>query len=270
MKNLVLSVIIPTYNSSDYLENTIRAVIECLRMKKIFFELIIVNDSSSDNTSEICKKLCNHYGEVKLIELKDNCGQRIATSIGYTNAKGVYVVTFDDDLQFNPEDIYNLLIDICKSNQLIISGYYSFKEKQFFYNIIKKTIFFSINYIFFPKYKSAKYFTPFKIFDKKNLCLLNIKNIYYFWKVKNELIGTLKIEKRKSIRANRNYSFKQFYRLLAPLIYKILSKVTLFSIMILIAMLFYFKTVFFLFGVIISFLGYLLLIFLLKKEEVFH
>jgi glycosyltransferase involved in cell wall biosynthesis len=267
MKLLTLSVVIPTYNSSNYIDITIKNIVDYLKSKNILFEIILVDDNSNDNTIDKILKLKESINELVLIQLFKNHGQRLATSVGYKNAKGDYVVTFDDDLQFYEEDIYNLLIAIKSSENLVVTAYYDYEEKQQSYNSIKKSIFFSVNHIFFPFYRNAKYFTPFKIFDKKKMNISGITNIYYFWKFKNNLIGTYRVEKRKGLRAKKNYGPKQYYRLFSPLVYKVLLKVFLFAGIVILILLIIFKTYELLIICIFNFLVHLFFSFLLNKNE---
>lgn len=270
MKPLTLSIVIPTYNSAIYIDKSIECVMNYLKNKNLFFEVIVVDDFSSDNTSEVIQKQQQVYSELKHIQLKKNYGQRIATSIGYKYANGDYVVTFDDDLQFKAEDISLLMAEIKKQSKMIVSGYYTFKEKQSYYNFLKKLVLNGLNYIFFPKYKDSKFFTPLKIYDKKKMDVAKISNIYFFWKIKNSLIGILMVEKRKSIRSKRSYNFKQFYRLLKPLIYKILLKTFLFAGLVLSIILILFKSLKLIYLILFILFACLMLIFFLKKEEHLH
>lgn len=270
MKLLTLSIVIPTYNSAIYIDKSIECVMYHLKKKNLFFEVIVIDDFSSDNTSEVIQQQQQVYSELKHIQLKKNYGQRIATSIGYKYSKGDYIVTFDDDLQFKAEDISLLLVEIQKQRKLIVSGYYSYKEKQSYYNVLKTLILNSLNYIFFPRYKHTKFFTPFKIYDRKKMDVAKINNIYFFWKIKNRLIGTLKVEKGKSVRAKRSYNFKQFYRLLKPLIYKILLKTFLFAGLVLSIVLIIFKSLKLIYLMLFILFACLMLIFFLKKEEHLH
>jgi GalNAc5-diNAcBac-PP-undecaprenol beta-1,3-glucosyltransferase len=91
--NIFFSIIIPTYNRAVFIKNTIDSV---LSQRYTDFEIIIVDDGSKDNTSEVIKQ---NFGEVeKIIYLKKENGERgLARNYGLGYAKGTHVVFFDSD-----------------------------------------------------------------------------------------------------------------------------------------------------------------------------
>jgi glycosyltransferase involved in cell wall biosynthesis len=102
---LEISVVIPTHNSDKYISTTIEKTVLALRKLNLSFELIIVDDCSTDSTFQNCTELQVAYKELRIVRLVRNQGQRNATSVGYSLARSKYVVTFDDDLQYSPEEI---------------------------------------------------------------------------------------------------------------------------------------------------------------------
>ena len=100
------SVIIPTYNSEQYLEDAINSVInQTIGFENI--ELIIVNDGSTDNTKEICKKLKEKYSNIVYVEQK-NKGASSARNKGLSLATGEYVSFLDADDAWNVETFKNI------------------------------------------------------------------------------------------------------------------------------------------------------------------
>ena len=89
----LVSVIIPTYNAQDFIEECIRETIN-QTYKKI--EIIIVDDGSIDNTREICERYANKDYRIKLISQK-NQGVSVARNTGINMATGDYIVFFDAD-----------------------------------------------------------------------------------------------------------------------------------------------------------------------------
>ncbi len=118
-----LSVIIPVFNSSKILEDLIERIIktsEKLNMKNNF-EVIMINDNSSDNSWDVLKKLSKNYNFLTCINLTKNFGQHNAIMAGLNNAVGDCMITLDDDLQHPPEffpEIINKLknFDVCYTN----------------------------------------------------------------------------------------------------------------------------------------------------------
>ena len=93
-KSALVSVIMPTYNSEQYLEKSINAVL--IQTYKDL-ELIIINDCSSDNTVELVETLAVKDNRIKLINNKVNLGCANSRNIGLQKAKGSYIAFCDSD-----------------------------------------------------------------------------------------------------------------------------------------------------------------------------
>lgn len=91
MKEKLISVIIPMYNSAQYISETIESI---LSQKDIGYEVIIINDGSTDNSAEICKQYLSE--NVKLIN-QENSGAPTARNRGIENAIGKYLLFLDSD-----------------------------------------------------------------------------------------------------------------------------------------------------------------------------
>ena len=103
----LVSIIIPTYNSSDYITETLTKL-----EKQTYpnFEIVIVNDGSKDNSLKICEEYKNKDNRVTVID-KKNEGACIARNTGIEKAKGKYIqlVDADDYIENNMlEEQYNL------------------------------------------------------------------------------------------------------------------------------------------------------------------
>jgi glycosyltransferase involved in cell wall biosynthesis len=125
------SVVIPVYNSAKTLPEL------CSRIKLTFeeqnhtFEIICVNDCSTDSSWEVLRQLKKEYGEqLVAVHLRKNSGQHKALLCGFQFAKGEYVVTLDDDLQFFPEDISVLMKAAEKSGADLVYGTYQNAERK--------------------------------------------------------------------------------------------------------------------------------------------
>ena len=100
------SIVVPVYNSEKTLEELytrIRDVFD--HTMKENFELILVDDSSRDNSYEVMEKLHKADSRVKIIQMAKNFGQHPALLCGCSFAKGDFIITMDDDLQHRPEEI---------------------------------------------------------------------------------------------------------------------------------------------------------------------
>jgi glycosyltransferase involved in cell wall biosynthesis len=87
------------------------------------YELIVVDDGSSDTTVEKLRKLMLSHKTLRVVCLKRNFGQTAATAAGFAQARGKYIVTLDGDLQNDPADV-PALVDMLEAENLdIISGW---------------------------------------------------------------------------------------------------------------------------------------------------
>jgi len=104
-----LSVIIPVYNEEKNLEilyKELKPVLESIGKK---YEIIFVDDGSSDNSLNILRQFVRSDSTIKIIKLLSNFGQSAAIAAGLENAEGENIITMDADLQHDPKDIPKLL-----------------------------------------------------------------------------------------------------------------------------------------------------------------
>src|SRR5690606_31625379 len=100
-----LSIVIPVYNEEENVALLVARLEGALQSKN--FEIILVDDGSTDNTRQEVKNLNNL--NVVLVELKKNYGQSLALASGIDCASGDYIITMDGDLQNDPDDILMML-----------------------------------------------------------------------------------------------------------------------------------------------------------------
>ncbi|HAT3993765.1 glycosyltransferase [Elizabethkingia anophelis] len=91
-----LSVIIALFNTEDYIEKCIRSVYDNSILDSKEFEIIVINDGSTDNSRVIVEQLQKEYNNIILIN-KENEGQSSARNIGFKLAKGEYIFCLDSD-----------------------------------------------------------------------------------------------------------------------------------------------------------------------------
>ena len=121
--NVLLSIIIPCYNSESYISTTLDMLISqglnnC--------EIIVINDGSEDKTSEIIKDYANKYTYIKIIN-KKNEGVSVARNIGMDNADGKYVYFLDSDdaLEIGTLDFFRKVLTENSNKKMFAFGYYS-------------------------------------------------------------------------------------------------------------------------------------------------
>lgn len=113
----MISVITPVLNEEKTLEELYRRTEKSLGDKK--WEIIYVNDGSTDNSRKIIEDLVEKYPNVKLKNLAGNNGKSQALMAGFSLAKGEIVVTIDSDLQCQPEEIPKLLAKLNQGYDLV-------------------------------------------------------------------------------------------------------------------------------------------------------
>lgn len=103
-----LSVIVPVYNEEKTIIATLKRLEET-KDKRVEYEIIIVNDGSTDNTLKMLKSNVNLYQH--LIDGKQNSGKGNAVKKGLEFSTGDYIIFQDGDLEYDPED-FSKFIDI--------------------------------------------------------------------------------------------------------------------------------------------------------------
>src|SRR3989344_2989769 len=117
-----LSVIIPMYNEQENVVNTLKKVSDVLYSMNIDYELIIVNDGSTDNTLDLLKKEAEKYKRLRIITYEKNRNLGGALKIGFEKAKGDHIITIDSDLSYDAKFIADLYHEAERSNYDIIQG----------------------------------------------------------------------------------------------------------------------------------------------------
>jgi dolichol-phosphate mannosyltransferase len=104
-----LSVVIPAYNEAPNVEPCYRELVEVLAAGGRAFEVVFVDDGSTDDTAAAVRRLARADPRVRLLRFRRNAGQTAALDAGFRAARGAVVVTMDADLQNDPRDIPRLL-----------------------------------------------------------------------------------------------------------------------------------------------------------------
>lgn len=104
-----ISVIAPVYNERENIPIFIERVEKALQKEFSSYEIILINDGSTDGSYEVLNMEAKKNGHVKVFHFTKNNGQTAAIDAGFKKATGDIIVTMDSDLQTTPEDIYTLL-----------------------------------------------------------------------------------------------------------------------------------------------------------------
>jgi dolichol-phosphate mannosyltransferase len=104
-----ISVVIPIYNERENIEPLMNEVREALTASSLPWELLFVDDGSTDGSSELLEELVFDNPFLRVVSFKKNAGQTAALDAGFRHARGSLIVTCDGDGQNNPYDIPRLL-----------------------------------------------------------------------------------------------------------------------------------------------------------------
>lgn len=115
---MLLSIVIPVYNE----EKTIRKIVSRVQDLGLDMELILVDDASKDGSWEVLQELAREYGNVRVFRQSPNQGKGAALRRGFEEVKGDYVIVQDADLEYDPQDINQLLSEIKKHEKTVIYG----------------------------------------------------------------------------------------------------------------------------------------------------
>ncbi|MEA2088607.1 MAG: glycosyltransferase family 2 protein [Patescibacteria group bacterium] len=134
-----ISIIIPLLNEAESIEELNKKIIEVLSSLNFDYEIIYIDDGSTDNSYKILKKLKQANEKIIIIHFKKNFGKSIALNIGFQEAIGDLIITMDADLQDDPLEIPNFIEKINKGYDLI-SGWKQ-NRKDRFIKLISSKIF---------------------------------------------------------------------------------------------------------------------------------
>ncbi len=124
-----LSVVIPVYRSAATLPALLQRLVAVLEAIGREFEIILVDDGSSDDSWQVLRDLQRSYPDrLVIIQLMRNYGQHNALMCGFRRTRGKYVITMDDDLQNPPEEIPKLLEALERTGMDLVYGTYESKK----------------------------------------------------------------------------------------------------------------------------------------------
>jgi glycosyltransferase involved in cell wall biosynthesis len=151
-----ISVVIPLYNEEESLPELFEWIRRVMTANKFSYEVIFVNDGSTDKSWDTVMSLRKDNPEVKGIKFRRNYGKSAALFCGFEKAQGDVVITMDADLQDSPDEIPELYRMITEDGYDLVSGY---KKKR--YDPLSKTI-------------------PTKLFNATARKVSGIKNLHDF------------------------------------------------------------------------------------------
>ena len=163
-KEELISIIVPVYNSENFIKDTIKTV-ENQTYEN--WELLLVNDCSTDNSKKIIEEYEKKDKRIKLIDLKQNSGAAIARNTGIEMSKGKYIAFLDSDDLWEKEKLEKQIEFMKKNNSIFSFTGYEFANENGIGNGKVVTVPFKINYK--QALKNTTIWTSTVIFDVKKL-----------------------------------------------------------------------------------------------------
>lgn len=151
-----ISVVIPLYNEEESLPELAAWIQSVMEKNGYSYEVIFVNDGSTDRSWQVIEKLASESEHIKGIKFRRNYGKSPALFCGFEKAEGDVVITMDADLQDSPDEIPELYRMITEEGYDLVSGY---KQKR--YDPLSKTL-------------------PTKLFNATARAVSGIKNLHDF------------------------------------------------------------------------------------------
>jgi dolichol-phosphate hexosyltransferase len=144
----MLSILMPVYNESERVERAIAEVLDTPLPTE--FELIVVDDGSTDGTREILRG-ANFDGRVRLFEHPENRGKGAAVQTALTHAQGEFAAIFDADLEYDPTDLGLLmppLLDGRTNASFGVRAFDGYTSHSFLFVLGNKGVTFACNVLF--------------------------------------------------------------------------------------------------------------------------
>ncbi|AFY79182.1 glycosyl transferase [Pleurocapsa sp. PCC 7327] len=114
-----ISIVVPIYNEVESLSHLIDAIATTLERDRLDYEIICVDDGSTDGSTEILRQLARNRSDLRAVLLRRNYGQTPAMAAGFQYARGQVIVTLDGDLQNDPTDIPKLIAKLDEGYDLV-------------------------------------------------------------------------------------------------------------------------------------------------------
>ncbi|MBK7104706.1 MAG: glycosyltransferase family 2 protein [Ignavibacteriae bacterium] len=141
-----ISILIPLFNEEESLSKLTKEISEQFEKLSTNYEILFVDDGSSDNSLNVIKNLAKTNNRIKYISFRKNYGKSAALSVGFQNVSGDAIITMDADLQDDPGEIPNLIAELEKGYDLV-SGWKKKRHDPFikkfssrFFNYVTKVM----------------------------------------------------------------------------------------------------------------------------------
>lgn len=207
-----LSIIIPAFNEAENIELLLEKINKNFENSKYFnsYEIIIVNDGSTDEIENICINLVKKNFKFQLINLKKNIGKAHAVETGILYSKGNYISIIDSDLQYNPKNLIDML-EKSEQGYSMINGYRLKRMDDKATKIFSKIYNIIINVFF--KINCKDLFSGIKVFKREIYDLMEynglIRFVIFFSKKYRFKIIEIDVDHNSRFKGKTKYNFVQ-------------------------------------------------------------
>jgi len=207
-----ITIVIPAKNEQDSIVRLYDEIVAALKPVKKTFEIIFVDDGSTDATYSEISKLRVKDKRVKVLKHRGNFGKSVALQNGFKNALGDIVITMDADLQDSPKEIPNFLAKIAEGYD-VVSGWKKRRNDPISKTVPSKVINFLVRLMTGLKLHDIN--CGFKAYRREVLGDLNLYgDLYRFIPIfihrQNYKVGEMEVEHRSRKFGKSKYGWKRF------------------------------------------------------------
>ena len=120
---LEVSIVIPVFNEEESLKELNENITNSFKSFKKSYEIVFIDDGSSDSSLEILQRLEKAYSNVRVFSFRKQMGKSPALTLGFQKANGEYIITMDADLQDDPKNINPLFAKLTRHNLDMVTGW---------------------------------------------------------------------------------------------------------------------------------------------------
>jgi glycosyltransferase involved in cell wall biosynthesis len=171
-----LSVFFPAYNEQDSIGKLTETIVHVLQEVGCEYEVIIINDGSSDRTGEVADELARRHPRVRVIHHEKNRGYGAALKTGFTRAKNDYIVYTDGDGQFDIRELKKFVALVGHSE--LVVGFRIRKRYTLYRNITSFAYNLVLQILFYLQYRDVD--CAFKLVPKSLIDRINIESVRFF------------------------------------------------------------------------------------------
>jgi len=213
---MLISIIIPVFNDQEVLFELSERLHPVLSILEMEYELIFVEDHSDDASLKVLLRIQETMDHVRIIKLKENCGQLKAIRAGLDHCIGDLIVIMDSDLQDRPEDIPILIKRLNENNADMAVASWMTGRKRNLRNLLS-TIFFKMSNSI-TGFKISPYLGVFRVMKKEIIDLIrqlpknHVSEFAYLYKAEVNFVAVA-LNRDSRFAGRSGYNFKKLVKL---------------------------------------------------------